>query len=716
MISGTLAEVQGRISSLEERDGTLRIILKDNQVWIRKTGSRDEASGFSVPGLLVTMKPSGQTVGLGQIVKIRGEVQAFSQPRNPGEFDSRTYYQALGLDGKLAGEELEVVDSREDPLLEELRQVKEWGKKTLIRFTEKEDAGIFAAAVLGDKSEIPKEIKSLYQKNGIAHLLAISGLHMSLAGLFLYNIIRKTGVGYGTAGLAGTIMIVLYGILAGGGSSVVRAVIMMSAGFLASYLGRTYDLLSAASLSLLLLGLKSPLLITQGGVQLSFGAVFAIGGVKPVIENWIGKKTIIGGTISVAAAIQMVTMPLVLYHFYQIPLYGIFLNLLVVPLMGGVLCSGFGVILLGSINPVLGIGAAGTGHYILGFYEFICRNVSGLPGYSLIFGRPGPERIAAYYFMMAACLVFMKMAGKYHTEQAREKSKGTSRTGRVLLLLVLYGITVLIFKPEPVNGLEAVFLDVGQGDGILLRAGRSSILVDGGSTSKKSLGEYTLEPCLKSLGTARIHFAFISHGDQDHLSGVKYLLESCEDIAIDNLMLPYQGREDEAIRMLEELAKKRGTKVWYLVGGDVVMVEELRITCLYPKEEDVPENANEESEVLKMDYGSCHMLFTGDMGEKEEERLLKRSEELRQLTEVNVLKTAHHGSKSSSCEAFLDAVKPQWAVISYGEGNSYGHPHKEVLDRFKERKVNVFKTAESGAIRLWTDGDLIRFTSYVDGD
>ena len=116
-----------------------------------------------------------------------------------------------------------------------------------------------------------------------------------------------------------------------------------------------------------------------------------------------------------------------------------------------------------------------------------------------------------------------------------------------------------------------------------------------------------------------------------------------------------------------------------------------------------------------MDYGNCHMLFTGDMGEKEESRLLERLGK-EKLSEINILKTAHHGSKYSSSEDFLEAISPRWAVISYGENNTYGHPHKEVLERLEDLGVEVFKTAESGAIRLWTDGLKIHFSSYVDGD
>jgi competence protein ComEC len=296
--------------------------------------------------------------------------------------------------------------------------------------------------------------------------------------------------------------------------------------------------------------------------------------------------------------------------------------------------------------------------------------------------------------------------------EEKSLSRSLSIPLRLILLFSIYGICILLFKPAPVPGLEVNFLDVGQGDGILLRTETSAVLIDGGSSSKKTLGKYTLEPCLKNLGVSVIDYAFVSHGDLDHISGVRFLLEESKDIKIRTIMLPYHGKEDEKIKELEVLANKRGTKVMYLAGGEGLKVEGLKISCLHPKIQDIPEDVNEQSEVLKIDFGNCHMLFTGDMGEKGEMKLLERSR--KELSQINVLKTAHHGSKYSSSAPFLDAVSPRFAIISYGENNTYGHPHKEVMDRLKERKVKVFETAKSGAIRLWTDGTNIHFTGFVD--
>lgn len=751
-MAGVYSELQGRVSAVEESEGKVQITLEENVV--RPLAGGGEGRSFSmsrqIPCVLVSWKtdatedmPDDRDFKIGSNVTVRGKLELFARARNPGEFDSRNYYRGQGVDCRMYGEEVEISGGEVSPLPELLRQIREKAKQNIMRSAAAEDAGIFSAAVLGDKKALDSEIRDLYQKNGIAHLLAISGLHLSIIGMGGYKLLRKAGLGYKGAGLAGAAFIFCYGAMTGGSPSVVRAVVMMSTGFLASYLGRTYDLLSALSLALLMLVWETPELLTQGGVQLSFGAVFAVGGVLPVIQDYLGKGRKILGALAVSAAIQLVTLPVILWDFFQFPVYGIFLNLLVIPLMGGVICSGIGTALLGGISYKAGALAAGTGHYILRFYEWLCHGTERLPYHMLVMGRPAAAAVILYYMVLLVALMGMKRAGGKRDGAENEKEEVKGKNGRIEREKVKGGIegdeksemaekshpiwlrTALFFSicvflpcilmPRPVEGMEILFLDVGQGDGILLRSGRGAMLIDGGSTSEKKLGEYRLEPCLKSCGVSVIEYAFVSHGDLDHISGVHYLLESCEEIEIRNLLLPCQGREDDALLSLAELARDRGTKVSLIEAGESFYMEGIGVTCLYPGISDLPADKNEESEVLKVDYGNCHILFTGDMSGEGELRLLSAfSEKPDVLSEIQILKTAHHGSRFSSGETFLDALGVKWAVISYADGNSYGHPHKEVLERLGDRSVKIYGTAERGAITMKTDGKRVRWKAFLD--
>ena len=719
-MAGVYSELNGRVSAVEESEGKVQITLEENVV--RPLAGGGEGRSFSmsrqIPCVLVSWKtdatedmPDARDFKIGSNVTVRGKLELFARARNPGEFDSRSYYRGQGVDCRMYGEEAEISGGDVSPLPELLRQIREKAKQNIMRSAAAEDAGIFSAAVLGDKKALDSEIRDLYQKNGIAHLLAISGLHLSIIGMGGYKLLRKAGLGYKGAGLAGAAFIFCYGAMTGGSPSVVRAVVMMSTGFLASYLGRTYDLLSALSLALLMLVWETPELLTQGGVQLSFGAVFAVGSVLPVIQDYLGKGRKILGALAVSAAIQLVTLPVILWDFFQFPVYGIFLNLLVIPLMGGVICSGIGTALLGGISYKAGALAAGTGHYILRFYEWLCHGTERLPYHTLVMGRPAAAAVILYYMVLLVVLIGMKRAAGKRDEAGKFRPIWL----RTALFFSICVFLPCILLPRPVDGMEILFLDVGQGDGILLLSGRGAMLIDGGSTSEKKLGEYRLEPCLKSCGVSVIEYAFVSHGDLDHISGVRYLLESCEEIEIRNLLLPCQGREDDALLSLAELARERGTKVSFIEAGDSFNMEGIGVTCLYPGIPDLPADKNEESEVLKVDYGNCHILFTGDMSGEGELRLLSAlSEKPGMLSEIQILKTAHHGSRFSSGETFLDALGVKWAVISYAEGNSYGHPHKEVLERLGDRSVKIYGTAERGAITMKTDGKMVRWKAFLE--
>ncbi len=701
-LDGTKQTIEGRVISVK-RSGKYQVVGLEN-CFIDGQAEERRPHLRKLQIYLEEEKSNPRPV-LGSKVLVTGEITIFSGARNPGEFDYANYYRSLGLHYRMFASTWREMGQEVSLWRECLHGLSEYAGRILEKVADPKDAGIFRAAILGEKSQLDEEIRVLYQKSGIAHLLAISGLHLSLVSAAVYGILRRLGVGYGGAGILGSMMLIGYGMMTGASPSVIRALVMALCGFLAAYLGRTYDLPSALGLAALLILWDNPYRICQAGVQLSFGAVTGIAVTAEVFlqretKEKEKKKAPLAKTLAYSLGMQWMTLPFVLYHFFQIPVYGIFLNLLVVPWMGIVVASGAAAVLLGSIWLPAGRFAAGSGHVILLFYQWLCQLFECFPGSILVWGRPQIWQISVYFGGLLACIWLWK-------ERRRTYS-----------ILLLIGLPFLLM-PLPVRGLEVDFLDVGQGDGISIRTRNMTILVDGGSMDQKHLGENRLEPFLKSKGISEIDYAIVSHGDQDHISGLIYLLEKGE-IFVHTLILPQLGRQEEIYDQLKELALEQGGDVRWMKRGDCLKSGRLELICRYPEgKESTMADRNDHSLVLQVNYGDFHMILTGDMSGDGERRMMEQeqTEPIKEgkagLEKIQVLKVAHHGSRYSTTEEWLDCLRPHWAVISYGEKNRYGHPSQEVIAHLAEREVQIWKTAEKGAISLRTDGRRIWWKTWI---
>lgn len=652
----------------------------------------------------------------GMTVSVSGQAELFEGPRNPGEFDYRLYNRSKKLRVKIRGRDAALTDRRVPPYRRLINVTRSKAEAVLEQFCEPEDMGIYRALLLGDQTLLSGEVRELYQESGIAHLLAVSGLHVSLIGMGLYGLLRRFGIGYGGSGALAGAVLLFYGGLTGFGPSVFRALAMILCAFLASYLGRTYDLLSAAALSLFLLVFHSPYQLFAGGVQLSYGAVAAVGLGNEISRGWNRK----GKTLWISFCIQIVTYPILLYHFFQFPVYSILLNLIVLPLMAYVVGSGLCAVFLGALAQqaavlaplsVLGgaaaslfgraaVGALGTGHYLLQFYRLCCELSLKLPFHTLTPGRPALLKILFYYLFLA--VIF------YNVGAVLKKS---GRRGGVRLLSACL-ICVLFLAVNPHFGFEADILDVGQGDGIFLEAGGRRILVDCGSAQLKNVGKNRLVPFLKSRGITHLDYVFVTHGHLDHISGIRYLLEDGE-IPIDLLVFSCLSREDEACAELAGLQEKAGGRFAFMEAGQSITSGRLALTCLYPAPTDRADDKNDQSLVLLASYGEFHLLLTGDLEEDGEEQLLEEHKDILPQ-EITVLKAGHHGSKTSTTRELLDRLKPGAAILSYGEGNTYGHPSKEVTDRLKRLGIPAWETARSGMISIWTDGGRMKIKGFIN--
>lgn len=259
-------------------------------------------------------------------------------------------------------------------------------------------------------------------------------------------------------------------------------------------------------------------------------------------------------------------------------------------------------------------------------------------------------------------------------------------------------------------------MDVGQGDGIYLstgkvyplsRSGRKNILIDSGSSSNRNAGKYVTVNFLKSKAVGRLDAIFVTHADADHTNAVLYLLTE-SDIRVDVLYLPCLAKDDENYDELREAAIKHDTEVGYLKAGDVLLLGKARLFCAAPSQNDGTSDLNDQSTVLVYDEGMFRALFMGDASQEVERRICDKY----QLDNVTILKCGHHGSNTASGEELIDETNPRYAILSYGEGNRYGHPHQETLDTLAEHGITALHTAESGAISVYTDGRKIKIAEY----
>lgn len=727
---GSRAVFRGRVEEIGERGDYRTVTLST-----KETGKV----------LIYEKRSQAQALSIGERILVKGKVSRFSQARNPGQFDGRKYYRAQGISAAVFADQVkageENLKGTISPGRNALYRLRRNFGKILDQICGEKEAGVMKAALLGEKEGMDQEWKNLYQRNGIAHLLAISGLHLSMIGMGLYQLLRKGGAGYGLAGLCAGAAVTAYGIMTGSSGSAMRALVMLLSSFLAAYLGRTYDLLSALALAALLLSWADPFLIGEAGFQLSFGAVLGIGLLGENLVRALHAEKAWQKTLLASLAVQLATAPVVFWHYFQYPAYGVLLNLIVVPLMGYVILSGLAGIGLGSIALGLGTAAVGSGHYLLLLFEKLGRIFLRIPGNQLVFGKPKWVQVAAYYLVLSVFTGFLSISGR-NIEKNPDKIHKSGDTGliekikryvcgangwRWTVFAAGYVCCFLCLYPVPENGCDIAFLDVGQGDGIVIQCGREgsregkfpralarrpAVIIDGGSTSDKRLGENRLEPYLKAEGIARVEAAVVSHGDEDHISGLRYILEECPDIRIACLILPEAGRGDPAYDGLIRAAEEKGTTVRYMKAGDRFTVGECSFTCLYPQkgEEIDPSDRNRQSLIIRMDYGGFHMLLTGDADREGEIKAVEWSRD--SLADIQVLKAAHHGSRFSNSEELLEAVRPIWTVISYEEGNSYGHPHQETLDRLEEAGSRILKTGQQGAVLIHAEGGKCSVSCY----
>jgi competence protein ComEC len=640
----------------------------------------------------------------GQRVRVIGRLRPATSARNPLLPSSRLRLLSNDIGARFFAlpQAVLVVSERQRPALDRLRFSLERVLGGALSNHPKERA-ILAAVILGQRQDISADQRRLYSRAGISHLLAVSGLHLGLVLLFVFPLIvwplrrfgwlvRRTDPRRVAAVLT-SIAIILYTLLTGGAPSTQRACIMAVACLVAYALGRAPDLDGPLALAAVGVLLWSPAQIFRPGFQMSFAAVLGISlflsrrrrrqgdavhvaGGLPALGRWMRDL------FSITIVATLSTGPLVAHHFGEVSLWGLFVNLLAVPL------TSFIILPLGLLGIFLGLFWLGAGAALLKLAAFaiylldaVCAAITAYPGGVL-------KTFPGWPLALAVLIIFYSAL----------------RGGRLGAFGFTVGVLLAVFgwvlAPSwPVDEIEVTFLDVGQGDSTLIRIpGKRAVLVDAGGSSNPNYdpGSRVVLPYLRRLGVRRLDVAVATHPHADHVGGFTALLKEVE---VGELWICWHEEESAWYEGLKRLAARYRIPVR---RPRTLRWAKAEITPLWPEGVDGScadslRSTNDNSIVLRMSYGRSSILLAGDVESESELRLSALPPTSLRAT---VLKVPHHGSKTSSTAEFLKAVRPRLAVISCAVGNRFGFPHTATIARYAKHSIPVLRIDELGAVRL----------------
>ena len=704
----------------------------------------------------------------GQICSLKGHFLELSPATNEGEFSLPSYYKGEGISGVFQAKTIELVRGESSPFAKELFTLKQSLGNRIDALFPEETAGFLKSLFLGERSGITLSEKSLYQSAGISHILAISGLHLSLLGGFFYRLLRKIKLSSLLSSLITSFFLFSYFLFTGSSHSAFRALFMLFLRFAAIQLGKGKDLLSQLSFALLFLLWLNPLSLYSIGMQCSFFTLFvfflleerpgkAVRKKKEKALSKICKKHALGFSKHPSLLLKfpaylsklipcllstlphrlqgsflfyLALLPLFSLTQFSFPLYAPLLNLLLLPLLPFFFLLGAVSIFLSYLPEqdflllrLLSFSSRFLLNLLFQIFHLFMKKSLALPFSQILLGKMQALSVM-FYFLFLYLLFFFP------------KAKSLS-----LLLSLGFLLSLPLYLPKPPKELEIAALDVGQGDGFVLRKGALVFTIDNGSTSKNLFPEQIFFPYCKAKRIQHIDYALLTHCDRDHISGIQALLEKNPSISLSHLILPASALQDHRYDLLKRLAYNHGADVSYWQNGDELVFSEqgiclsakktawaenpstskkrgpdtkghqLHIHCFYPNDSTYIEEANAHSIGCLLEYGHFLMLFTGDMPKESEEALLENCRETEASPIVDVLKLAHHGSKTSSCPSFLSETRAKFALFSYGKKNRYGHPHKSTVENCKKYRLFPLETAKLGEILIKTNGEQFEITA-----
>lgn len=643
----------------------------------------------------------------GLICRMKGTLEKPVSSNNENSFNYQTYLERKHIYWLLKPEKIELKNCRKTKgFYSWLNSIRHQGISYLEEHFPEETVPLAAALLFGTSELMEEDTLESFRELGIVHLIAISGLHIAIIVTMIYFLLLRTGVTKEKSIILLFICLPIYGILAGASPSVNRSVLMTMLLLLFSWRGRhrQIPIMDVISLTFLLYVFVLPNSIYDAGFQLSFMATAAILLSSPIILARYAQPVSLGLAVSYISMIC--TVPVLLYSFFEFSFISLLVNLLYIPLFNLFLLPS---ILIAFLFHLL---FAEWADYLLVplndviiFMNQLTEKISLLPWNSVVLGRPDPLFLFLYGWGFYLLFVLWE-AGL----------KGMRRSLLFLLPFLLFTCQYA-FNHFSLEG-EITFLDVGQGDCIFIKLpfAQGTYLIDTGGNmqfeqkpwqmrkKRYETGEDTVVPFLKGKGITKIDKLILTHGDQDHAGGALAVLEN---IKVKEVVLPEVKERNELEKRIIQLSLVKHIPLKYVHEGEHWKAGEYVFQILSPEKDNVS-LGNDGSIVLYAEIGGIKWLFTGDLEEEGEVKLIRKYPKLK----ADVLKIGHHGSHSSTTEAFIAQLTPHTAVISVGKNNRYGHPSQEVIDRLKERKIKIWRTDISGSITYSFKKELGTFSAH----
>ena len=639
--------------------------------------------------LLNIKKSKDINIKFGDYIKINAKIELPSKARNYMGFDYKRYLKSKKIIATIIDvENVEILDVNKTNIAESIfNSVRNNIKKIMYKLLPKDAKELVVGMMIGDKEELDANITENFKNSNLTHMLAVSGAHISYVILGLNLMLKKTSNRFRK------IFIIFFLIFFVGVTdftpSVQRASIMAILLLISTMLYKSQDTYTSIAFSGLVILIINPYSFFDIGFQLSFGGTI---GIVLMYNNLMKRfkqkrklKGYIVSSICVSVCANLIIIPIMAFNFNTVSLTFWISNLFAGPFLGVIIILGFCMYLISFvIFPVAKIISIPL-KYLIYILLVIVKYCSKIPFSSITIRTPYIFEILIYYIVLYLVFNYAKIKPYF------------KKIIMVIMIVILIANSCIYVKNH--GKMIIYFIDVGQGDSTLIRTAQSKIiLIDGGGSENSSfnVGEKTLLPYLLDRKITMLDYVVISHFDTDHCGGILYLMEH---IKVKNIIISKQGKESSNYNKFKNIVLDKGISVIFAKKGNKIKIDnETYMDVLFPSNNLILNNIlNNNSIVTKICYNNFSILFTGDVEEIAEKEICSQYNTTNKLR-ANILKVAHHGSKTSSTAEFIKMVKPQIALIGVGEKNKFGHPNDGVIQRLKNMNTKIYRTDKMGEI------------------